>query len=69
MIYEYTFEALALTEEQKQVIQMGLAKVEDVSTMISELANKKAKDGWEPLYPFSVPCLWFRREKKTKKKS
>lgn len=69
MIYEYTFESLPLSDDQKQMIQMGLAKIDDVNSMVVDLANKKAKEGWEPLYPFSVPYMWFRREKKTKKKS
>ncbi len=71
MIYEYEFVTLDLTEEQKQVMRMGLANIDQINAMLRDTINKKAIAGWEPLYPFSVPDIWFRRikPKKTRKKA
>lgn len=66
--YEYDFIALNLTDDQKQIVQMGLGNIDQLNTMIKDTINFKAKDGWEPLYPFSVPHIWFRRIKKSKSK-
>lgn len=65
-VYEYDFVTLELSDEQKQMVQMGLANIEQLNTMLRDLINKRTVDGWEPLYPFAVPALWFRRVK-TKK--
>jgi len=59
--YEFDFEVLKLTEEQTQVIQMGLGNIEALSFMIRDVINARAAEGWEPMYPFSVPNIWFRR--------
>lgn len=67
--YEYDFVALALTDDQKQVVQMGLGNIEQLNSMIKDTINSKAKQGWEAMYPFSVPYLWFRRELSTRKKT
>jgi hypothetical protein len=65
-VYEYDFVALSLTDEQKQMVQMGLANIEQLNTMLRDTINQRAADGWEPLYPFSVPAIWFRRVKAKK---
>ena len=61
MKYEYEVVTLKLSAEQLQVVQMGLANIEEINGMICDLINEWAKDGWEPLYPFSVPQIWFRK--------
>ncbi len=70
MIYEYDVVTLPLSEEQKQILPMGITNIEQLNVLIKNTINNKAADGWEPLYPFSVPQIWFRRViiKKTKKK-
>lgn len=61
--YEYDFVTLQISEEQKQVLQMGLGDIDTLNLMIREVINERAADGWEPLYPFSVPQIWFRKAK------
>jgi len=68
MKYEYDVVTLELTEEQQQVIQMGLGDIEQINAMICDIINKRAADGWEPLYPFSVPQVWFRKEIKARRR-
>jgi len=65
MKYEYKYVTLDLNEEQMQMVQMGLAKIELVNDMVLETINEEAKDGWEPLYPFSVPSVWLKKQIKT----
>jgi hypothetical protein len=75
MKYEYDVVTLQIDENQKQVLQLGLGDIEALNLMIKEVVNERAKDGWEPLYPFSVPQIWFRKprraapRKKTRKTS
>ena len=75
MKYEYDFVTLQISDEQKQVLQLGLGDIEQLNLMIRDVINERAADGWEPLYPFSVPQIWFRkakvarRKKKTRKTS
>jgi len=69
MNYEYDFVVLPLSNEQKQVVQMGLADVDQINAMLRTLINERTADGWEPLYPFSVPAVWFRRPKKKTRKT
>ena len=57
MIYEYDVVTLDLDEDQKQAIQMGIGKIEHLNSLIKKMVNSKGKEGWEPLYPFSVPQL------------
>ena len=65
-VYEYDFVSLKLTDDQKQMVQMGLANIEQLNAMLRDTINERAVDGWEPLYPFAVPALWFRRVKAKK---
>ena len=65
---EYDFENIELPEDTRKLVDMGMANIDAINPKIKELINKRAKDGWEPLYPFSVPMVWFRREKRSKKK-
>jgi len=69
ILYEYDHEDIGLTDRQRQLAELGMVKVEDLSAKIKDIINKRAKDGWEPFYPFSVPLLWFKRVaiKKSKK--
>lgn len=67
--YEYDFEVLEITEDQKHVMQMGLGDIDHLSLMVKEVVNRKAAEGWEPLYPFSVPQVWFRKAKPTRRKT
>lgn len=68
MKYEYEYIELKLTEEQKQLVQMGMGNFDHLIPMMKDLINSKAKEGWEPLYPFSVPFVWFKREIKNTQK-
>lgn len=61
MSYEYEVITLNLNEEEQHAIQMGLGRIEDINGLILEVVNEMAKEGWEPLYPFSVPQIWFKR--------
>lgn len=61
MTYEYDFQDIGLTEDQRKLMEFGAVKIEEVNPRIKDILNKRAQDGWEPLYPFSVPLLWFRR--------
>lgn len=67
MIYEYDFQDIGLTEDQRKMVDLGMVKIEDLNLKIKDILNQMAKDGWEPLYPFSVPMLWFRRPKNQKR--
>jgi len=62
MKYEYDYELVNLSDEQKHLIEVGLVRVEEINPLIREIINQKAKDGWEPLYPFSMPAIWFRKQ-------
>jgi hypothetical protein len=62
MIYEYDFQDIGLDEEQKKLVELGMANIENLNAKIKDILNKRGCDGWEPLYPFSVPLLWFRRQ-------
>lgn len=66
--YEYDVVTLDLTEEQQQALQLGLANIEQLNLMIKDIINERAQDGWEPMYPFSVPQIWFRKAKPTRRK-
>ena len=69
---EYDSEVLQLSPEEAGVVKMGLAPDEvltSINKRIQEVINKRGKDGWEVLYPFSVPTLWFKRIAVPKKKA
>lgn len=68
MKYEYSYITLELSEERKQMIQMGLANIDELNSMIRDIINDQAEEGWEPLYPFSVPSIWLRRPKTVTRK-
>lgn len=68
MIYEYEFEAVPLPDEEARMLAMNLiGNIHVVNTAVKTVLDARSKLGWEPLYPFSVPVLWFRREVKTRK--
>jgi hypothetical protein len=68
MSYEYDFELVPLDEKQQHALELGVGNIQDLNVKLKEILNKRAKDGWEPFYPFSVPMLWFKRQIKSKKK-
>lgn len=60
MNYEYDFETVELNEDQQKALAMGF----DASVFndkIKDVLNERAKRGWEPIAPFFLPTLWFRR--------
>jgi len=68
---EYDSEVLQLSTEEAGIVKMGLAPDELLNTInkrIQEVINRRGQEGWEVLYPFSVPTLWFKRIATTKKK-
>lgn len=70
MKYEYDFQIIELSEADIQKIQLGLATPESMNTVIKDVLNDRAKDGWEPLMPVGIPSVWFRRSiRATRKKS
>ena len=66
--YEYDFETIRLDEQQQAMIEIGVGNVSALNPIIREVLNERAKDGWEPMYPFSVPQIWFRKVKVARKK-
>lgn len=66
--YQYDFVTLQISDEQKQVLQMGLGDIDALNLMIRDVINERAADGWEPLYPFSVPQIWFRKPMAVRRK-
>jgi hypothetical protein len=70
MKYEYDVVTLNISDDQKQALQMGFGNIDQLNLMIKDVINDRAKDGWEPLYPFSVPQIWFRKTiRKTTRKT
>ena len=68
MKYKYEVVTLQLTDEQMQMSSLGIANIEQINAIVCELVNERSEDGWEPLYPFSVPQVWFRKEVKAYKR-
>jgi hypothetical protein len=70
MKFEYKYRTIEINDEQRQMVEIGLINQEAVTDIMIEVINEEAKDGWEPLYPFSFPSVFFKREKKiTRKKT
>jgi len=67
--YQYDFVNLELTDDQKHMVEMGMAKLDHLNVMVRDAINEKAQDGWEPLYPFSVPMIWFRKAVRATRKT
>ena len=69
MIYEYDMEEVPMPDDERKMVEMGIGNIEAINVKIKDILNRRAKGGWEPYYPFSVPMLWFRRValKKTRK--
>lgn len=63
MIYEYDFEYV-LKSEHLDSVEMGLADPKTVLDAVKKTLNEKAKKGWEPIPPFVLPVVWFRKTKK-----
>lgn len=69
MKYEYKYVNVELTEEQQQMVDLGMVKPGAVDNLVMETINAEAEDGWEPLYPFMFPCIWFRKQVRAKRKT
>jgi len=70
--YEFRIENIALNGDETNMMMMGMAPPEVMDTVnerLVELINKLGEDGWEALYPFSLPFVWFRKVSKKTKKS
>lgn len=67
--YEYKYRSVPLTDEQKQLVHMNMAKVEDLHEIMLKIVNEEGGKGWEALYPFLVDAIWFRRIKGSAKRS
>jgi hypothetical protein len=63
MTYEYDFEQV-LTKEALDNVDMGLVEPASILAAIKKVLNERAKKGWEPLTPFTLPVVWFRKTKK-----
>jgi len=69
MKYEYDFENIPLSEEDQAAMQVGIANLEKINGIIRDIINRRGADGWEALYPFSAPMLWFKKPKRATKKA
>ena len=67
--YEYDFETVPLDEQQQAMIEIGVGNMATLNPIIRENLNERAKKGWEPLYPFSMPQVWFRKAKPERRKT
>jgi hypothetical protein len=67
--YEYDFANIELDEQQQAMIEIGVGNVAALNPIIRDILNERAKTGWEPMYPFSVPQIWFRRAKPVRRKT
>lgn len=68
--FEYVNERLQLSTDEAAIVNLGVtpdAMIDALNSRIIEVINRKGKEGWEVLYPFSVPVLWFKRTKQKKK--
>jgi hypothetical protein len=65
MKYEFKYVTIKLTESQQEMLALGVANMDAVNDMVLELINEEGKDGWEALFPFSFPSVWFKRPIKT----
>lgn len=66
---EYINEKIKLTADELTIINMGVASpdtIDSINDKIQEVISRRGKEGWEALYPFSVPLLWFKRTKQKK---
>lgn len=66
--YEYDFETVQVDEQQQAMIDIGVGNMATLNPIIRDILNERGKAGWEALYPFSVPEIWFRRVKPVRKK-
>jgi hypothetical protein len=61
MKVEYDFEELKLSERDLEALRLSLFDITQVNNQIRDIINRRGQDGWEALYPFSVPQIWFKR--------
>jgi|APGre2960657373_1045057.scaffolds.fasta_scaffold07533_4 hypothetical protein len=59
--YEYDVVLIPLTEEQQNAVSLGIVEIGSLNEILKKILNTKADDGWEPLYPFTFPSIWFKR--------
>lgn len=58
--YEYDYVSIELSDEQRHLLELGL-NISEINSLIKPIINERAKDGWKPLWPFTLPDLWFER--------
>lgn len=63
MTYEYDFEYV-LNPKDNENAEMGLVDFNSIQQALKKLLNERAKKGWEPIAPFMMPVIWFRKTKK-----
>ena len=63
MTFEYDFEHV-LNKTALENVEMGLVEPESILEAIKKVLNDRAKKGWEPIVPFALPVVWFRKTKK-----
>jgi hypothetical protein len=66
---EYDVEVIKLTEEQQNAVALGIVEIDSINQIIKKIINDRAKDGWEPMYPFAFPSIWFKRNIKKNAKA
>lgn len=69
--FEYCFEKVPLSEEQKSIIDSGFQSlppegIEKLFQEITKIANQKGKQSWELVFPFALPFVWFKKTKGVK---
>lgn len=67
--YEYKCVYISLNEDELHIATLGVAEIKHVNNLVLEIANEQGADGWEAMYPFSIPAVWFKRQKTVRKKS
>lgn len=68
-VFEYKRVKLDLPDNHLEAMNLGFVDSDDIDTKIETVVNEQGQDGWEALYPFAVPSIWFRRSKTVRKNS
>jgi hypothetical protein len=69
IVYEYKRIYIDLSPEEQQVMDIGLIPglAKELDAKVEEAINEQGLEGWEAMYPFSLPCLWLRKTKTVRK--
>jgi len=68
MKYEYDFEQIPLSEQDQAKLELGMVDVNAINSIIKDIINTRGQEGWEALYPFSAPYIWFRKPVRSRQK-